>query len=90
MTIRVSPDVKAKLDGLARDMRRTASYLAGEAVTSYVEANAWQVDVIRKRLDEASAPDARFVPHEEAMEWFTSLGTDRPLRTPKGKLVSDL
>ena len=90
MTIRVSPDVKAKLDSLAREMKRTASYLAGKAVTSYVEANAWQVELIRTRLEEANAPDARFVLHEDAMEWFASLGADQPRRKPKGKRLSNL
>lgn len=37
MTIRVSPDVKEKLDRIATDTRRSKSFLAGEAVAAYVD-----------------------------------------------------
>ena len=90
MTIRVRPEIMAKLDALARDMKRSASYLAGEAIASYVEVNAWQVKLIKKRLAEADAPDARFVQHEEVMAWFMSLGTEKPLPKPKARRLSDL
>lgn len=38
MTIRVSPEVKPKLDRLAVEMRRTKSFLTGEAVAAYILA----------------------------------------------------
>lgn len=37
VTIRVDPEVKDKLDRLARDTRRSRSYLAAEAVAAYVD-----------------------------------------------------
>ena len=52
---RVSPALKKKLQTLAKDTRRSESYLVAEAITDYVELNAWQVKTIKKRLDEALA-----------------------------------
>src|SRR5699024_2937978 len=37
MTIRIEPEVKAKLDRLAGDTRRSRSFLAAEAVAGYVD-----------------------------------------------------
>ena len=37
MTIRLSADLKEKLEQLSRDTRRSRSYLAAEAVSAYVE-----------------------------------------------------
>src|SRR5262245_50300262 len=66
---RVSPGVKKKLEAIAKDTNRSESFLAAEAITSYVEASAWQIELIRKRLAKADSPDGRFVPHEEVREW---------------------
>jgi predicted transcriptional regulator len=87
---RVRPKVKAKLKCLARDTQRTESFLAAEAITAYVEANAWQVEVIRKRLASVSDPKAGVLPHEDVGAWFMSLGTDRRRRKPKGRRLSEL
>ena len=43
MTVRITPEVKDKLDALARDTKRSKSYLASEAIETYVNLNAWQV-----------------------------------------------
>jgi predicted transcriptional regulator len=65
LTIRVPVSVKEELDGLARNMRRSRSFLAAEAVTSYVAREAEIVaGVMRARADFAAG---RYVSHEEAM-----------------------
>jgi len=87
---RVKPEVKEALRAMAEDTNRSESFVAAEAITAYVEANAWQVELIRKRLVEAGEPDAKFVPHEEVEAWFMSLGTDNPLPKPKGRFRSEL
>jgi len=50
MTVRLTPELSDKLEALARDTRRSKSYLAGEAIASYVEMNAWQVARIKEAL----------------------------------------
>ena len=84
MTIRLTPEVSERLDALARDTRRSKSYLASEAIESYVNLNAWQIAHIKEALaeDEAGAPG---VPHEEAMRWMDSWGTDHELPRPGPK-----
>jgi predicted transcriptional regulator len=55
MTIRLDEDVKARLDKLADSTHRSRSFLAAEAIQSFVEINEWQIGEIRTALDEADA-----------------------------------
>lgn len=84
MTVRLSPEVKDKLDALARDTNRSKSYLASEAIESYVSLNAWQVAHIKAALEEDEAGDPG-VPHEEVAAWMNSWGTDHELPRPEPK-----
>ena len=40
MTVRLTPELSEKLEALARDTKRSKSYLASEAIASYVDRNA--------------------------------------------------
>jgi predicted transcriptional regulator len=84
MTVRLSPEVRNKLDALARDTKRSKSYLAGEAIESYVNLNAWQVAHIKAALAEDEQGTSG-VPHEEVMRWMESWGTDHELPRPEPK-----
>jgi predicted transcriptional regulator len=84
MTIRVPMEVKQKLDLIARDTRRSRSFLAGEAVASYVELHEWQVELIRRRLEEVEK-GMPTIPHAEVSAWLDSLGTKHELPMPKPK-----
>jgi RHH-type transcriptional regulator, rel operon repressor / antitoxin RelB len=55
MTIRVDRKTKTRLEKLAKAMERTKSYVAAEAIRSYVELNEWQITEIRAALKEADA-----------------------------------
>ena len=65
MTIRVSPEVKQKLDRIATDTRRSKSFLAGEAVAAYVERELEIIDGIKRGM--ADAADGRVIPHDQAV-----------------------
>jgi predicted transcriptional regulator len=65
MTIRVSPTVKAKLDRIAADTRRSKSFLAGEAVAAYVDRELKIIEGITRGLADIEA--GRLIPHEQAM-----------------------
>lgn len=65
MTIRVSPEVKRKLDRLASNTRRSRSYLAAEAVSAYVDRELEIIEGIKRGLADVEA--GRVVPHDEAM-----------------------
>jgi predicted transcriptional regulator len=82
MTVRLTPELSDKLEALARDTKRSKSYLAGEAIASYVEMNAWQVARIKAALAEARS-GAPGVPHEEIVRWVESWGTVNERRRPR-------
>ena len=66
MTIRLEPELKAKLDSLASTTRRSKSFLAAEAVAGYVERETAIVEGIEQGLADMQA--GRTVPHDQAME----------------------
>lgn len=63
MTIRVPAELKEKLDRLASGTRRSRSYLAAEAVTSYVERELAIIEGIQQGLADVEA--GRVIPHEQ-------------------------
>ncbi|CAN7609536.1 CopG family ribbon-helix-helix protein [Pararhizobium sp. LjRoot238] len=65
MTIRVSTEVKAKLERLADDTRRSKSFLAGEAVSAYVERELAIIEGIKRGM--ADVEGGRVVAHDDAM-----------------------
>lgn len=65
MTIRVSPDVKEKLDRIATDTRRSKSFLAGEAVAAYVDRELEIIEGIKRGLADVEA--GGIVSHDKAM-----------------------
>lgn len=65
MTIRVTPDLKAKLGRLAHDTRRSRSFLAAEAVEAYVDRELRIIAGIQRGLDDMKA--GRVKAHDDVM-----------------------
>lgn len=65
LTIRVDAATREKLERLASDTRRSKSFLAGEAVSAYVQRELDIIEGIKRGLLDAEA--GRVVAHEEAM-----------------------
>ena len=84
MTVRVSPEISAKLDALARDTKRSKAYVAGEAIADFVERNAWQVARITAALEDARSGSPG-VPHERVEKWMDSWDTDQEMPRPEAK-----
>lgn len=84
MTVRLKPEVKDKLDALARETKRSKSTLAGEAIETYVNHSAWQMEHVKAALAEDEA-GGQGVPHEEVVRWMDSWGTDNELPRPEPK-----
>ena len=57
LSVRVEPEVKARLDALADATQRSRSFLAAEAIREYVEINEWQLQEIQNAVAEADAGD---------------------------------
>lgn len=53
MTLRLEPELRKRLDGLAKAQRRSRSFVAAEAIREYVAINEWQIEEIKKSLIEA-------------------------------------
>jgi len=82
VTTRVEPAVKKKLRAIAASTKRSESFLANEAIEAFVSENAWQVELIKERLD-AAKRGAPNVPFDRVKEWMESWGTGRELAKPK-------
>ncbi|WP_018859289.1 CopG family ribbon-helix-helix protein [Rhizobium sp. 42MFCr.1] len=65
MTIRVSEETLAKLTKIAEGTKRSKSFLAGEAVSAYVERELAIIEGIQRGLADVKA--GRVVPHEQAI-----------------------
>jgi predicted transcriptional regulator len=65
MTIRLDPQVKAKLGKLADGTRRSRSFLAAEALEAYVDRELAIIEGIERGL--ADVKVGRTASHEDAM-----------------------
>ena len=82
ITVRTSRQTKDQLDALAENMGRSANYIAGEAISSYVSENAWQVEAIGKAVAEADAGGPS-ISQEATERWLKSWGSDHELPKPE-------
>jgi predicted transcriptional regulator len=71
VTVRLESDKVAFLDELAQAFDRDRSYLIKEAVDSYIQLHRWQMEEIKKAIDEADAGD--FATDEEVAAMFSDL-----------------
>jgi RHH-type transcriptional regulator, rel operon repressor / antitoxin RelB len=53
VTVRLEPELRERLDRLAKAQRRSRSFMATEATREYVKVNEWQIEETRKALAEA-------------------------------------
>lgn len=65
LSVRVSPETKAKLDELAKAYDRTQSYLAGEAISRWVTHQAEMLRGVEEGIEDFRTGNT--VSHEEAM-----------------------
>lgn len=64
LTVRLPPELKEQLGALAKRTRRTKSFLAGEAIASYVAREIAIIEGIEQGLKDMQA--GRVVSHEDA------------------------
>ncbi|WP_047551564.1 CopG family ribbon-helix-helix protein [Methylotenera sp. G11] len=57
LTLRLNADTKNKLDQLANATHRSKSFLAAEAISRYLELEAWQISEIESSIKEADNGD---------------------------------
>lgn len=85
LSVRVPAELREQLEHLAEATERTKSFLAVEALRSYLEIQAWQVNAIRTAIEKADSGKAKFASHEQVTAWLNSWGTDKDRKAPKCK-----
>lgn len=83
LTIRIDEETKQKLENLAEATARSKTYLVTSAIKGFIEANDWQVRAIKKAVEHADKPDAKFVAHEDVVAWLDTWGTKKEKKRPK-------
>jgi RHH-type transcriptional regulator, rel operon repressor / antitoxin RelB len=81
LSIRIDADTVKKLDALARRSKRSKSFLAAEAITAYVDAEAWQLGEIQAGL--ADLDQGKTVSHDKVSKWLGSWGKRSELKPPR-------
>jgi predicted transcriptional regulator len=76
VTVRLTPEIKAKLDALSQSTRRSKSWLAAEAIALYVEQESWQIQAIEETVRIADSPESKWIEGEDVESWLDSWGTD--------------
>jgi RHH-type rel operon transcriptional repressor/antitoxin RelB len=57
LTVPLDPQTKDRLDRLAAATSRSQSLLAAEAIRDYVDRETWQIEEIKKGIEEADVGD---------------------------------
>jgi RHH-type rel operon transcriptional repressor/antitoxin RelB len=55
ITIRIQPQVRKVLDGIAATLDRDRTYIVNQAIEAYIDVHEWQIDHFRQGLREANA-----------------------------------
>jgi RHH-type transcriptional regulator, rel operon repressor / antitoxin RelB len=76
VTVRLAPELKAKLDALAISTKRSKSWLAAEAIAQYLEQEAWQIERIEEAVAVADSSTAQWVEWDAVDAWLESWGTE--------------
>ena len=83
LSVRVPPEVRDQLEDLSGTTGRTKSFLAAEAIESYLAAQAWQVQAIGKSIKKANSKKAKFVDHNKVADWLNGWGKKGEQEPPK-------
>jgi RHH-type rel operon transcriptional repressor/antitoxin RelB len=78
-TVRVDPEVKRRLEELAKTTGRSPAVLATEAINDYLDVNEWQIAGINQAI--ASLDRGEGVSHQRVKDWVASWGSpqERPI-----------
>jgi RHH-type rel operon transcriptional repressor/antitoxin RelB len=81
LSIRIDTGTKQRLEALAKQSKRSKSFLAAEAIAAYVEAEEWQLGEIRSAIAELDAGQA--ISHEKVSKWLNSWGKPGETKAPR-------
>ena len=81
LTIRVRPELKYRLEQLGKNLQRSKSYLAEQAIAQYLDENAWQITELTQAEEEID--QAEFIAGAEVERYLDSWGSVDELQAPK-------
>jgi predicted transcriptional regulator len=82
ITIRIDPKTKKRLEKLAQVTDRSMSYFVSHALEQVIAQEEWQIGKIKRRVEIADRPGAKFIPHEDIEVWLKSWGTKKERKAP--------
>ena len=65
-TVRLDENLVSRVDGLAKEMKRSRSWVIQEAVERFVDYEQWFVDQVKAGREAAAAEKS--IPHEKVMD----------------------
>lgn len=83
LSVRISSEIREQLDELSDATGRTKSFLAAEAISNYLAAQAWQVRAIKKAVEKADTQNAKFIEHDKVADWMNSWDSKNEKEMPK-------
>jgi RHH-type rel operon transcriptional repressor/antitoxin RelB len=83
LTLRLDAATRKRLEALARSTKRSKSFLAGEAIAAYLEAQEWQLGEVRAGLSELAS--GKKVSGEEVTAWLKTWGKTGEKSPPRCK-----
>ena len=81
LTIRLPKEHLDRLEVLARDTRRSRSFLAAEAIGEYLKYKEWKIQAVKQGI--ASGEREGWISDEAMDAWLASWGTDHELPPPE-------
>lgn len=80
LTLRLDAATRDRLDALAKSTKRSKSFLAGEAIATYLDAQEWQLGQVQAGLSDLDA--GKKVSGQKVSEWLKSWGRRHEKRGP--------
>jgi len=83
VSVRLDKEVLKQLDMMSKAADRSRAWLMSQAITQYVEHEAWQIEAIQKALSKLEKGKAHFASHEDVVQWLSGWGTDEETESPR-------
>jgi predicted transcriptional regulator len=74
ITVRVSTELRNRLEAIAKETRRSKSFLSNEAIERYVESEEEFIESIKQGMKELD--EGKGIPHEEVMREIDEMIAD--------------
>jgi predicted transcriptional regulator len=74
VTVRLTPEIKAKLDALATSTHRSQSWLVAQAIALYVEQESTQIQMIEAAVKIADSPQTQWIEGSDVLNWLETWG----------------